>query len=219
MIHPARMTVLFDLDGTLLDTAPDMVATLNWLRAEHGLEALPYAAGRVQVSNGAAGLLRVGFPAAGPEQHEKLRIRFLELYASRLTHETVFFPGMSRLLDVLDSEGIRWGVVTNKPAALTEPLLASFGLEGRAACMVSGDTLSERKPHPAPLLHGLALASGVAEQALYVGDAERDIVAGRAAGMRTVLARYGYIAAGEDLAAWGADLVIDQPLDLLRALR
>lgn len=210
--------VLFDLDGTLLDTAPDMVAALNQLRLEERREALPYQTARAFVSNGAPGLLGLAFADAAAAQLERLHARFLELYAARLTHSTVLFPGMAVVLGRLEAAAIPWGVVTNKPARLTEPLLEGLRLRSRCACVVSGDTLSERKPHPRPLLHALTQIPAPVPGAVYVGDAERDIVAGRAAGLRTVAATYGYIPPGEDPAAWGADYRISQPCDLLELL-
>jgi len=210
--------VLFDLDGTLLDTAPDMVGALNALRAEEGQEPLPYASAREEVSNGSAGLLRIGFPGAEPTRQQALQRRFLDLYAARLSEATLLFAGMDRVLAQLESHDLRWGIVTNKPAWLTEPLLAALGLNHRSACTVSGDTLTERKPHPAPLLHALEAMGLPAIRAVYVGDAPRDIEAGRAAGMRTILAGYGYVGTGQDLSGWGADRIIARPEELLEVL-
>ena len=187
--------VLFDLDGTLLDTAPDMGGALNALRAEHGLAALPAELIRPHVSNGAAALVRLGFPAlAGEpgEAFEALRLRFLSLYAASLCEGTQLFDGGAELLDMLEAAGLPWGIVTNKPGWLTDPLLAQLRLDRRAASIVSGDTLPVRKPDPGPLRHAAA-AIGVAEhECVYLGDAERDMLAARAAGMRAVFARHGY---------------------------
>lgn len=210
--------VLFDLDGTLLDTAPDMVAALNQLRAEEGLAPLPHALARNEVSNGSAGLLRLGFPGAAADRLPSLQQRFLDLYAARLSEATTLFPGMAEVLHAIEGRQLHWGVVTNKPAWLTEPLLAALELHQRSACTVSGDTLPERKPHPAPLLHALRSLGLPAARAVYVGDAPRDIEAGRAAGMRTVLASYGYLDADQDLAGWGADHIIAAPAGLLEVL-
>lgn len=210
--------VLFDLDGTLLDTAPDMVPALNDLRREQGRDPLDYAAARAFVSNGALGLLGLAFADAEGEERQRLHRRYLELYTARLARQTALFPGMAEVLHRLEQAAIPWGVVTNKPARLTEPLLDELGLRSRCACVVSGDTLAERKPHPGPLLHALALISASAPDAIYVGDAERDIVAGRAAGMRTVAATYGYIPPGQDPAGWGAHHHIARPSDLLDLL-
>jgi phosphoglycolate phosphatase len=210
--------MLFDLDGTLLDTAPDMVGALNQLRAEERCEQLPYEQARAFVSNGALGLLGLAFAAAPDAQRQRLHERFLQIYAGRLAEATALFPGMAAVLDRLEAEAIPWGVVTNKPARLTEPLLGQLGLRTRCACIVSGDTTPARKPHPRPLLHALALIAADAAEAVYVGDAERDIAAGRAAGMRTVAATYGYIPPGQDPASWGADHRIARPDELLALL-
>jgi phosphoglycolate phosphatase len=210
--------ILFDLDGTLLDTAPDMVAALNMLRAEQTKTVMDYSLVRAHVSNGAVGLVGIGFPGASPERHEVLRRRFLELYAERLAEATVLFPGMDNVLQVLEAAGLPWGVVTNKPAYLTEPLLQRLGLTARCASVVSGDTLPQRKPHPLPLLHAAKTIGVDAAQAAYVGDAQRDIEAGRAAGMMTVAAVYGYLPPGDDPDSWGADHHIDDPANLLEIL-
>ena len=148
--EPLR-AALFDLDGTLLDTAPDMAAALNVLREEQRQSHVEFALIRPQVSNGAAAVVRVGFPAADAEQAEQLRLRFLDIYALQLADQTRLFRGFDEVLGTLEAHGIPWGVVTNKPARLTEPLLDALKLTARAACIVSGDTIPERKPHPAPL--------------------------------------------------------------------
>ncbi|HHQ15195.1 MAG TPA: phosphoglycolate phosphatase [Chromatiales bacterium] len=207
--------VFFDLDGTLLDTAPDMVGALDQLRAEHGIPALDYEFARDHVSHGALGLLKIGFPDFDDERRDSLRERYLQLYADRLSTETTAFPGMEQVLDTLDEQRVPWGVVTNKPGWLTEPLLTALGLATRCACIVSGDTLEKRKPHPAPLLHAAALTKTDPATAVYVGDAKRDIEAGNAAGMTTVAALYGYVAAADAPAAWGADHTVEQPQELI----
>jgi 2-phosphoglycolate phosphatase len=210
--------LLLDLDGTLLDTAPDMTGALNRLRVEEGLAALPFDTLRPQVSHGAAALVRLGFGAPGAEEFERLRRRFLAHYAEGLAGSTQLFPGCEALLAALEARGIPWGIVTNKPGYLTTPLLATLGLLGRAACVVAGDTLAERKPHPLPLLHAAGLIGHPPATCVYAGDAERDIVAGRAAGMHTVAVRYGYLAEGEDPAAWRPDAVVSAPGELLAFL-
>ncbi len=207
--------LLLDLDGTLLDTAPDMVAALNALRIEEGLAALPYPTLRQYVSHGAIALVRAGFPAADDAARERLRLRFLDLYRRDLAGGTRIFAGFDELLQHLQSEQLPWGIVTNKPGWLTTPLLAALALADRAGVVVSGDTLPQRKPHPAPLLHAAAQLGIEPAACLYVGDAERDIVAGRAAGMRTAAVSYGYLAAGEDPAAWGPDVIVATPRELL----
>jgi len=207
--------LLLDLDGTLLDTAPDMGGALNLLRAEHDLEPLPAATIRPAVSHGAMRLVALGFPEAAGDDFEALRLRFLELYAANLAVGTRLFPGFDTVLDSLEARGLPWGIVTNKPGWLTDPLLAALGLDRRAACAVSGDTLAERKPHPLPLLHAARLLRVEPERCVYVGDAERDIQAGRAAGMTTIVAAYGYISADEDLRQWQPHGVVNAPDELL----
>ncbi len=207
--------VLFDLDGTLLDTAPDMVGALNALRREHGLAPLPFEAVRHAVSHGAARLVKLGFPDADPESLAGLQRRFLEIYRGALSVETQLFPGMDQVLEALAQRGIKCGIVTNKPGWLTDPLLAGLGLRTRFACVVSGDTLAERKPHPKPLLHAAALAEVSPNACIYVGDAERDVQSARAAAMPALVADYGYLRADEDSTAWGADGYLNKPLDLL----
>jgi len=207
--------VLFDLDGTLLDTAPDMLAALDQLLAEESREPLEYDFGRAHVSNGALGLIDVAFGKLGQAHRLSLRDRYLVLYEHHLAKRTVPFEGMDTVLEHLEQAHIRWGIVTNKPTHLTEPLLDALGLLSRCGCVVSGDTLPERKPHPQPLLHAAELIGVEPAQAMYVGDADRDIQAGRAAGMMTVAAAYGFIMPGDDPAAWQADHCIDSPVELL----
>jgi phosphoglycolate phosphatase len=207
--------VLFDLDGTLLDTAPDMVASLDDVLVEESRAPLPYERARAHVSHGVLGLLQLAFGPLPEHDRERLRRRFVDIYAGRLTARTRLFRGMDAVLTAIESRGIPWGVVTNKPAALTEPILERLALRSRCACVVSGDTTPERKPHPQPLVHALGLIPAAASAAYYVGDAARDITAGRAAGMRTVAALYGYIPPEEDAKSWAADHDIGQPLDLI----
>jgi phosphoglycolate phosphatase len=212
--RPAAL--LLDLDGTLLDTAPDMGGALNLLRAEHGLAPLPATTIRPAVSHGAMRLVRLGFPEVEGDAFESLRLRFLDLYAANLAVGTRLFPGFDAVLDVLEGSGLPWGIVTNKPGWLTDPLLAALGLDGRAACAVSGDTVAERKPHPLPLLHAARLVGVDPTACVYVGDAERDIQAGRAAGMTTVVAAYGYLSDEEDPHQWQPHGVVHAPGELLR---
>jgi 2-phosphoglycolate phosphatase len=207
--------ILFDLDGTLLDTAPDMVGALNRLRIEEGLEPLPFAAIRASVSHGAMRLVTVGFPAADGEEFERLRLRFLELYARNLADGTCLFPGFPAVLDTLEAQRMPWGIVTNKPGWLTGPLLERLGLSSRACCVVCGDTVAERKPHPLPLLHAARLTGVPPQRCVYVGDAERDIVAGRAAGMQTVVAAYGYLGPDDRPLQWNPHGIVERAEDLL----
>lgn len=207
--------LLLDLDGTLLDTAPDMGGALNRLREENGLDPLPALIIRPVVSHGSARLVALGFPAAAGDEYEQLRLRFLELYARNLADHTRLFPGAEALLDELDRLELRWGIVTNKPGWLTDPLLEALGIGRRAACVVSGDTLPERKPHPMPLLHAARVLRVSPERCVYAGDAERDIQAGRAAGMTTVVAAYGYISVDDDPLSWQPSGVVTEPTQLL----
>jgi phosphoglycolate phosphatase len=199
--------VLFDLDGTLVDTAPDMVAVLQAMQSAHGLDQVDYALGRSQVSNGAVGLLRLGFPEAQIEFGDELHHEFLERYAESLCEDSSVFAGLDALLDQLDSLGCPWGVVTNKPESLTNPLLEGLGLAHRSACTVSGDSLPVRKPDPAPLLLACDIAGVDAYRSIYIGDAARDIEAGLRAGMATIAAGYGYITEDDDPREWGADII------------
>ena len=211
--------VLFDMDGTLLDTAPDMVNALNTLRRERNLAPMPFELVRAAVSHGAARVVRTGFEGAGEPEFTQLQRRFLEIYRGALSEHTRLFAGMEAVLDELDARGFKYGIVTNKAAWLTEPLLEQMRLRSRFACVVSGDTLAERKPHPLPLLHAAALA-GVAPQAcVYVGDAQRDVEAAHAAGMPALVANYGYVRPDEDTRSWGGDIYLQRPLDLLDWLR
>ena len=215
-----RPGLLFDLDGTLADTAPDLVAALNRVLILHGRAPMPYAIARNHASHGAAGLLRLGF-ALGVETppSDDLRQKFISTYTELDHVNSRLFISISDLTAVLSSCRAAWGIVTNKPAALTESLLARLGLAGLAGTVVGGDTLPQRKPHPAPLLHAARELGIDPSHCIYVGDAERDIEAGHAAGMRTVATTYGYIRPGEDFARWGADACVDHPRKIGRLLR
>lgn len=203
--------VLFDLDGTLLDTAPDMAAALNALRRDEGLEHLPFEGIRPHVSHGALRLIEIGFGCSAGARFEDLRDRFLALYRADLATHTRPFEGLPPLLERLEQAGIPWGVVTNKPGWLTDPLMAAVRLDRRAGCIVSGDTVAERKPHPLPLLHAAALLGCEPRKCAYIGDAERDVQAGRAAGMRTAVAAFGYLGEDDDPVRWGADAIVSGP--------
>jgi 2-phosphoglycolate phosphatase len=207
--------VLFDLDGTLLDTAPDLIRVLNQVRVEQGRSPLPFDLARTQVSHGSSGLIRLGFPDLSGEPLEALRLRLLELYSAQVSIDTALFGGCQAVLDELASRAMPWGIVTNKPGFLTTPLLASLGLDECAGCVVSGDTLPQRKPHPAPLLLAASQLSLAPELCLYVGDAERDVQSARAAGMPVLVARYGYLGPHDDPDAWGPDALIDAPLQII----
>jgi 2-phosphoglycolate phosphatase len=209
-------TVLFDLDGTLADTAPDLAFALNETLCLAGREPLDYATIRPVVSHGGNALLQLGFGNALPApEFDRLRALFLNTYLTHITRATTLFPGMGELLDAIEARGLNWGVVTNKPAWLTDPLMAGLGLTARAAAIVSGDTLPQRKPDPAPMLLACRQAGSQGAQCLYLGDAERDIAAGRNAGMRTLVALFGYLGADDHPAGWQADGMIEHPLELL----
>jgi N-acetyl-D-muramate 6-phosphate phosphatase len=216
---PALRAVLFDLDGTLLDTAPDMVGALNTLRREESRAPLPYESVRNTVSHGAARVIKMGFPEADPQQLEVLQRRFLDIYRGSLSRQTKLFAGMPEVLETLDQWHIKSGIVTNKPAWLTDPLLEELGLHARFACVVSGDSVAQRKPHPMPLLHAAMLAQVTAGECVYVGDAERDVQAAHAAAMPALVANYGYLRADEDSTTWGGDGYLNRPLDLLEWLK
>lgn len=214
-VLPPLRAILFDLDGTLLDTAPEMAEVLNTLRAEEALAPLPFDAVRSSVSHGSARMVNLGFPDADPQRFALLQRRFLEIYRAGLGLKTRLFAGMDSVLAELESRELEVGIVTNKPAWLTEPLLERLALRGRFACVVSGDTVSERKPHPLPMLHAAKLAGVAADACLYLGDAERDVQAAHAAGMSALVATYGYLHADEDWRAWGGDGFVERPADLL----
>ncbi|QGU31666.1 HAD family hydrolase [Thermochromatium tepidum] len=213
---PRDGLVLFDLDGTFADTAPDMAAALDRLLRRHGRAPLPFARVRPHASHGAPGILRVGFGLKpGDPEYEPLRLEYLRIYESALVDRTAPFPGMVELVNELDSRGLPWGIVTNKSTALAEPLLEQIGFLDRVACLVCGDTTPRPKPHPDPLLYACDLLGIAPERGWYVGDAERDIQAGLAAGMGTLAALFGYLGPDDDPRAWGAHGMIEHPLQLL----
>ena len=210
--------VLFDLDGTFADTAPDLAYTLNRMRATRGLPPVALEMTRPVTSLGARGLLGIGFDVApGHPDYAAMRAEFLTLYAANVCRETTLFPGIRELLAVLESRQLAWGIVTNKAERLARALLRALELAQRASCIVGGATTPHLKPHPAPLL----VASRVIEigpaDCIYVGDDRRDIEAGHAAGMKTIAVNYGYLNGGLP-ENWGADAVIDEPRDVLRYL-
>lgn len=212
-------TVLFDLDGTLIDTAPDMACSLNLLLNEEGREEMPYQQIRPVVSNGSAALVELGFPDITDEQtSQRLKQRYLQIYEDNLCVHSHLFPGMNELIESIEQQHKNWGVVTNKPGWLTNPLMQQLKLSQRAACIISGDTTANRKPHPEPMLLACKQANSLAEQCLYVGDAQRDIEAGKNAGMQTIIANYGYIGDWEVTEQWGADFSINQPQELLKII-
>lgn len=214
--YPTDSAVLFDLDGTFADTARDMAFAINRLAELHNQTPLPFETIRPQVSHGSRALVRLAFGLEpGDTYYEDRRLEFLEIYADNLANHTVPFPGVLDLINELERATIPWGIVTNKPGWLTDPLIAAMGLSERAACVVSGDTTPNPKPHPAPIHHACRLIDRDPENCWYVGDAERDIEAGRAAGLRTLVALFGYIGDDSDPRAWGADGLIRTPTEVL----
>jgi len=214
--YPDVRCVLFDLDGTLVDTAPDLGGALNRTRMEDGLPALPLAQLRPVTSQGVRGLLREGYGLQPDnERYPSLAERVLAHYTANICIGSVLFADMEQLLARLDANNIKWGIVTNKHARYTTPLVVALGLTSRTATVVSGDTTPKAKPAPEPLLYAAA-ESGVAPgECIYLGDDERDIIAAKAAGMPSFAVRWGYIGTDKPIEAWGADHIIDQPLDLM----
>jgi len=211
----AIKAVLFDLDGTLLDTARDFDDALNRLRAEENLPAIPFETIRAQVSHGGHALVRLGFGTLEPDAHEAMRMRLLNIYRQQLSKHTRLFAGGEEMLEALEQRGLAWGIVTNKPGWLTDPLLAELKLDARARAVVSGDTLPERKPHPLPLMHAAASMGVAPGECVYVGDAERDMQAAKAAGMFALIAGFGYLGENDRADAWYSHGWLDAPLDLL----
>jgi phosphoglycolate phosphatase len=207
--------VLLDLDGTLLDTAADMAEALNRLREAEGLERLPFERIRPLVSHGAPRLIRLAFGEPESGRYESLRTRFLEYYREALAVHTRVFDGFDSVLRAVEGAGLRWGVVTNKPGWLAVPLMEALGLAPRCGCIVAGDTLAERKPHPLPLLHAAGLLGLDPRECVYVGDAERDVQAARNAGMIPLVAGFGYLDEGDDPSAWQAEAVFARPEELI----
>jgi len=196
----APRAVLFDLDGTLADTAPDLAAAVNWLRTERGLAPTPYSVLRPTASAGARGMIGAAFGLApGDDGYEELRLAWFDRYQDNMAVESGLFEGIAALLRGIEEAGMSWGVVTNKPARFTDPLIPQIGL-AHAGCIVSGDTMPHAKPHPAPLLEGARRLGLAPEECWYVGDDLRDIEAGRAAGMPTVACAWGYCGMIEPLA-------------------
>lgn len=211
--------VLFDLDGTFADTAPDLGAALNHVLSLHQLPPLPIEISRLQASHGSAGLIKLGFNIESDSaKFPALRDAFLAHYSANICTHTTLFPGMAELISDLEQRGFPWGIVTNKPHRFTLPLMEALGYDKRAACLVSGDTCAHAKPHPEPLLHAARVIGVAPEKCLYLGDDKRDIDAGRAAGMGTLIALFGYIDPKVDLNTWQADAAIASPLDLLKHL-
>lgn len=207
--------VLFDLDGTLLDSAPDMAATVNRMRAARGQGAMPLAELRPHVSKGSRAMSAAAFPELGGEVPAEMIREFLDLYQGELGKHSLLFDGVAELLDAIESAGSRWGIVTNKPEHLAQQVLPQLGWDVRSAILIGGDTLPERKPHPLPLLHSAEVLGVDIEDCVYVGDDQRDIDAARAAGMRSIVALWGYRREDDDPATWGGDVLVDSAHELL----
>jgi N-acetyl-D-muramate 6-phosphate phosphatase len=208
--------ILFDLDGTLIDSAPDLAGACNDMRLERGMEPVEYEKLRAMVGSGARGMVGAGFGLApGDEAYLDLRDEFLRRYELRMTQETRVFAEVAPLLASLTGERTAWGIVTNKAARFAEPLVAALGLAGAAGALVCGDTTPHSKPHPAPLLEAARRLGVAPGDCVYVGDDKRDVEAGRAAGMRTVVAAWGYLGAGDPPGDWGADAIIEGPGELM----
>jgi len=217
-LFPAPRAILFDLDGTLADTAPDLAAAINLLRTVRGLEPTPYEILRPQASHGARGMIGVSFGLKPQDEgFEELRDGFFTNYEAAMVVHSTLFDGIHELLAGIAEAGLRWGIVTNKPARFTDPLVPQIGL-ALASCVISGDTTPHAKPHPAPLLEAANRLGLAPEECWYVGDDLRDIQAGHAAGMRTVACQWGYCGPVEP-AAWGADHLLASPADLLALIR
>ena len=210
--------VLFDLDGTLIDTALDMVTILNSQLQDAERSPIDYELARSHVSNGSAGLIHLGFPDVSSEEHDQLRCDYLNRYADAVCDYSRLFPTLSDLLQRLEDARIPWGIVTNKPARMTAPLLDALALSSRATCAISGDTIPQRKPDPAPMLLACEQTGVAPERTVYVGDSIRDIEAGRAAGMFTIAASYGYVTANDNPESWLADVIVNDPQELTRLL-
>ena len=208
--------VLFDLDGTFADTAPDLGYALNMLLQARGRDPLPVDKIRRVASSGARGLIGLGF-GLSPEDagYDALSVELLDVYEANLCRGTRLFPGISELLRIIDDRGMRWGIVTNKAKRFTLPLMQLLRLSEQAGCIVCGDSCSHRKPHPAPLLMAADTMAIDPAACIYLGDDERDMIAGRAAGMRVAVAEYGYLGIGNPPEQWEADLRIAHPLDLV----
>ena len=207
--------VLFDLDGTLIDSAPDLAGACNEMRIDRGLGPLPYDQLRRMVGSGARGMVATAFGLVPDSPgYAELRDEFLDRYEARMTRETKVFDAMRPVLDWLAKEGVPWGIVTNKATRFAAPLVAALGLDRQAATLVCGDTVAHAKPHPAPRLEAARRHGHAPRRCAYVGDDRRDVVAGRAAEMLTVVAAWGYLGDGAPPEAWGADHLIDRPDEL-----
>lgn len=221
MRNPIRKydAIFFDLDGTLFDTAPDLAYAMNTLLDEHGHPPVRYPLFRNQVSRGSDAMIRHSFAIENNHpDFAHIKQSFLQTYAANLTRHTQLFPGIDQVLQRLDNQLIRWGIVTNKPEFLTTPLLTHFQMVERCCCIISGDTLSLKKPNPDPLLYACQLADCAPERALYIGDTESDILAARAAGMPAMAVTFGYYPRDSHPSTWHADVVVESAADIIKFL-
>jgi 2-phosphoglycolate phosphatase len=212
--HPLQ-AVFFDLDGTLIDTAPDLSFAIDETLNQFGRKPIPFQELR-QHLNSTQAILQLGFQIdESDSSYPSIQKTFLSLYLENLTRETLLFPGMEQVLDYLDLQKISWGIVTNKPFILTEPILKHFKLLERSSCVIAGDTLAVRKPHPDPLLHACKLSNISPENAVYVGDNEIDILTAKAAGIFSIGVQYGYHALSNPPEKWDADLLVASSDELM----
>tara|TARA_Y100000768_G_C23819332_1_gene605741 strand:+ start:168 stop:848 length:681 start_codon:yes stop_codon:yes gene_type:complete len=206
--------VLFDLDGTLIDTAHDMVAVLQFMQKDFGIEPSSFESARIYVSHGAVGLLNHGFPKLKIDYGDILHMEYLNRYSKMICVKSKIYEHLDSLLVELDSQKLPWGIVTNKPEHLTFPLLTQLNLLSKSSCVICGDTLPVRKPYPDPILLGCKIIGVNPKSTIYIGDAERDIEAGRASGCRTIAASYGYINEKENIQDWNADIIAKNTKEL-----
>lgn len=219
-MKPTLKAVLFDLDGTLLDTAPDLAYALNSLLISQQRQPLPFAQIRAVASHGSKGLLKLGFNITeAAAEFDTLKTQLLTIYHQNIARQTRVFNGINQVLTCLKEQALPWGIVTNKPAWLTEPLLQAISFDTAPACIVSGDTVSRAKPFPDSLLYACNLIDCAADECLYIGDAERDIQAGKNAGMQTLVALYGYLAADDKPLQWQANGTVETPEEIVEWIR
>lgn len=206
--------VLFDLDGTLVDTAPDLIACLNKALTQHGFSTVSSAKIKPFISYGAAAMISMSIKDAEQHKQEQVLETMLECYQQNTAKHSTFFSGMNETLDTIESLGLKWGIVTNKRERFTNPLVTALNLNDRAACVISGDTTANSKPHPEPMLTACAQAEVKPEECVYIGDAAHDIDAGKNANMKTLAAIYGYLKPDDKPNTWGADSLIESPEQL-----
>lgn len=216
---PKYDAVFFDLDGTLVDTAPDLAYALNQVLIEHHAPTLSLETIRPVASDGSPGLIKLAF-GLSPEEpdYQAIQTRFIELYSLHINRESKLFSGMEKVLQTIEKSGSKWGVITNKPAFLTDPLMRALGLDKRSSCIVSGDTTANSKPHPDPMLFACKASNVEPENCLYIGDAQRDIEAGNIVNMDTLIAHYGYLKSTDQPETWQAKAMIHRPEDILNWL-